>query len=126
MSVSEDPFALVSERFWDVDFYKHTVKRTEDGLFMCNEMMKCVQERADIEKEYAKRLKGWAKKWNDSFERGMLYSFIIIIRAHSFLRQNLTNSAANFVNSAAYRGKADEIPRLTVVTQLNFGGLIKS
>lgn len=40
---------------------------------MCNEMMKCVQERADIEKEYAKRLKGWAKKWNDSFERGPEY-----------------------------------------------------
>src|SRR6218665_1794318 len=34
----------------------------------------------------------------------------IIIRAHSFLRQNLTNSAANLVNSAAHRGKADEIP----------------
>ena len=33
---------------------------------------------------------------------------------------------ANLINSAAHRGKTDEIPRLTVVTQLNFRGLIKS
>ena len=50
----------------------------------------------------------------------------IISRAHSFPRQNSTNSAANMVNSAAHRGRADEIPRLTAVTQLNFRGLIKS
>src|SRR6218665_3935958 len=49
-----------------------------------------------------------------------------ITRAHSFPRQNLTNFAANLVNSAAHRGKADEIPRLTAGTQLNFRGLIKS
>src|SRR6218665_3240264 len=47
-------------------------------------------------------------------------------RAHSFPRQHLTNYAANLVNSAAHRGKADEIPELTAGTQLNFRGLIKS
>ena len=51
---------------------------------------------------------------------------ILIIRAHSFPWQNLTNSAANLVNSAAHRGKEDEIPRLTANAQLNFRGLIKS
>src|SRR6218665_97761 len=40
-------------------------------------------------------------------------------RAHSFPRKNLTNSAANLENSAAHRGKTDEIPRLTADTQLN-------
>ena len=50
----------------------------------------------------------------------------MIIRAHSFPRQNLTNFVVNLANSAAHRGKADEIPRLTAVTQLNFHGLIKS
>ena len=49
-----------------------------------------------------------------------------ISRVHSFPRQNLTNSAANLVSSAAYRGKADKVPRLTANTQLNFRGLIKS
>ena len=42
---------------------------------------------------------------------------VLMSRAHSFPRQNL-------VNSVAHRGKADEIPRLTAVTQLNFRGLI--
>ena len=51
---------------------------------------------------------------------------MMMIRAHSFPRKNLTNSAANLVNSAAHRGKADEIPWLTAGTQLNFRGLIKS
>src|SRR6218665_64797 len=50
----------------------------------------------------------------------------LISRAHSFSRQNMTNSAANLVNSADHRGKADEIQRLTADTQLNFRGLIKS
>ena len=61
---------------------------------------------------------------------------MIITRAHSFPREeltnsavhlvnsavnlvnsavNLVNSAVNLVNSAAHRGKADEIPRLTAV-----------
>jgi len=52
--------------------------------------------------------------------------FDVITRAHSFPRKNLTNYAANLVNSVAHRGKADEIPQLTADTQLNFRGLIKS
>src|SRR6218665_3334694 len=36
----------------------------------------------------------------------------IISRAQSFPRRNLTNSAVNWVNSAAHRGNTDEIPRL--------------
>jgi len=47
-------------------------------------------------------------------------------RAHIFTAENLRNSAVNLLNSAAHRGKADEIPRLTADTQLNFRGLIKS
>jgi len=50
----------------------------------------------------------------------------LITRAHCFPRQNLTNFAANLVNSAAHRGKADEIPRLIADTPLNLRGLIKS
>jgi hypothetical protein len=32
--------------------------------------MTLIQERADIEKAYAKSLKGWSKKWNDLIEKG--------------------------------------------------------
>lgn len=72
MSLQDDIILPNSDSFWEVDSFKTTVKRAEDGLQMCNEIMKLIQERADIEKEYAKRLKAWAKKWNDSFEKGVL------------------------------------------------------
>lgn len=32
-----------------------------------------VQERADIEKNYAKALKSWSKNWNDKIEKGPEY-----------------------------------------------------
>jgi len=64
--------------------------------------------------------------WEQSILPITLESTFLICRAQSFPRQNLTNSAANLVNFAAHRGKADEIPWLTAVTQLNFRGLIKS
>jgi len=38
----------------------------------------------------------------------LMHVLRMMSRAHSFPRQNLTNSAANLVNSAAHRGKADE------------------
>jgi hypothetical protein len=34
--------------------------------------MRLVQERAEIEKLYAKHLKEWSKKWNNIIERGAL------------------------------------------------------
>jgi hypothetical protein len=33
--------------------------------------MALIQERSDIEKTYAKNLKGWSKKWNDLIEKGI-------------------------------------------------------
>src|SRR6218665_2866155 len=50
----------------------------------------------------------------------------LIARAHSFPRQNLTNSVAYLVNSAAHHGNTDEILRLTEAIQVEFHGLIKS
>ncbi len=33
--------------------------------------MQLIQERAEIEKSYAKSLKTWSKKWHDHIEKGM-------------------------------------------------------
>ncbi|RXG73600.1 Protein kinase C and casein kinase substrate in neurons protein 1 [Armadillidium vulgare] len=53
--------------------YKWTTKRIEDGHRLCDDFMKLIQERADIEKEYAKRLKEWSKKWNSAIKKGPEY-----------------------------------------------------
>ena len=61
--------AVRSDSFWELDCYKRTVRRTEDGLQSCYDIVKMCQERADIEKEYAKKLKGWSKKWTDFYDK---------------------------------------------------------
>lgn len=53
--------------------YKKTTKRTEDGFKLCNDLVLLIQERAEIEKIYAKSLKTWSKKWNELIEKGPEY-----------------------------------------------------
>ena len=74
MSHHSDDNMLIasSDSFWEPGNYKRTTKRIEDGYKLCNELMTLVQERADIEKTYAKSLKSWSKKWNDLIEKGEL------------------------------------------------------
>nr|CAD7259349.1 unnamed protein product [Timema shepardi] len=75
MSHHSDDNMLIatSDSFWEPVNYKRTTKRIEDGYKLCGDLMVLIQERADIEKAYAKSLKGWAKKWNDLIEKGPEY-----------------------------------------------------
>jgi len=72
MSHHSDDNMLIatSDSFWEPGNYKRTTKRIEDGYKLCIDLMALIQERADIEKAYAKSLKGWSKKWNDLIEKG--------------------------------------------------------
>ncbi|GBP40912.1 Protein kinase C and casein kinase substrate in neurons protein 1 [Eumeta japonica] len=72
MSHHSDEQALLtvtSDSFWEPGNYKRTTKRIDDGHRLCGELQALVQERADIEKAYAKSLRGWSKKWNDIIEK---------------------------------------------------------
>lgn len=72
MSHHSDENLLIasSDSFWEPGNYKRTTKRIEDGYKLCNDLIALIQERADIEKSYAKSLKGWSKKWNELIEKG--------------------------------------------------------
>lgn len=67
---SEDNFMAGSDSFWEPNNYKRTTRRIEDGNKLCNELSLLITERADIEKAYAKQLKSWAAKWNNTIEKG--------------------------------------------------------
>lgn len=70
MSVNEDVLVPSSDSFWDIDGYKRTVKRQDEGARLCTDLMTLISERADIEKAYAKSLKSWSQKWQHSIEKG--------------------------------------------------------
>ena len=45
-------------------------RRIDDGERLCKDLILLVQERANIEKEFAKQLKSWSSKWNSLIEKG--------------------------------------------------------
>ncbi|XP_058803545.1 protein kinase C and casein kinase substrate in neurons protein 1 isoform X2 [Phymastichus coffea] len=75
MSHHSDDNMLIatSDSFWEPNNYKRTTKRIEDGHKLCDSLIALVQERAEIEKNYAKALKGWSKNWNEKIEKGPEY-----------------------------------------------------
>lgn len=76
MSVSEELMTegtATSDSFWELDCYKRTVKRLEDGHKLCSDLMKMLNERAELEKTHAKNLRSWASRWEDSLRKGPEY-----------------------------------------------------
>lgn len=37
---------------------------------LCTDLQTLIQERAEIEKSYAKNLRAWSKKWGELIEKG--------------------------------------------------------
>jgi len=75
MSHHSDEGSVVpgSDSFWEPGNYKRTTKRIDDGERLCKDLIALVQERANIEKEFAKQLKQWSGKWNNLIEKGPEY-----------------------------------------------------
>jgi len=73
MSINEDSLGPSSDSFWDIDGYKPTVKRQEDGVRLCQDLMNLIKERSEIEKSYAKSLQAWSKKWQGVLDKGPEY-----------------------------------------------------
>jgi hypothetical protein len=62
-----------SDSFWEVGVYKRVVKRIDDGARMCDDLMKLIAERAEIEAKHANKLLHWRKKWEEMIDRGPEY-----------------------------------------------------
>lgn len=70
----ENLYSASSDSFWDIGNYKRTVKRIDDGAKLCDDFMKLVCERAEIEAKYSFKLKTWAKKWDELIKNGPEYA----------------------------------------------------
>ncbi|KAI0981759.1 hypothetical protein GJ496_004420 [Pomphorhynchus laevis] len=61
--------------FWQINNYRHVVKRVEEGYRRCNDLISFLLERAECEKNFARQLRTWARRWSDqlSDKRGLEY-----------------------------------------------------
>jgi len=113
MSHHSDDGMLVpgSDSFWEPGNYKRTTRRIEDGEKLCKDLILLVQERANIEKEYAKQMKTWSTKWNSIIEKGPEYGTTeaawkaVLVEAdrrcelHLRVKDNLVNEIVNSIKN---------------------------
>ena len=52
------PPIVSSFNLWEVNCYKRTVRRIDDGAKLCDDLLKLLAERAEIEGLYAAKLQG--------------------------------------------------------------------
>ncbi|CAI9581911.1 unnamed protein product [Staurois parvus] len=62
-----------NDSFWMPNNYGPTVKRTEDGHRLCDEIIACFQDRAKIEKQYALQMGEWTRKWKPLVDSSPMY-----------------------------------------------------
>ena len=67
-----DELTATSDSFWEIGKYSRTVKRSDNGHKLCDNLRQVIEQRAEIEKGYSKSLLAWTKKWSDFLDKGML------------------------------------------------------
>ena len=67
-----DELTATSDSFWEIGKYSRTVKRSDNGHKLCDNLRQLIEQRAEIEKGYSKSLLAWTKKWNEFLDKGML------------------------------------------------------
>jgi len=75
-SSSSREMVASTDNFWLEGNYKKVVSKIEDGVKLCEDLSQMMQERAEIENLYAKKLKAWNKKWNQTFSKELEYGTV--------------------------------------------------
>lgn len=117
-------YSAASDSFWDVGNFKRTVKRIDDGAKLCDEFMKLVAERAEIEAKYAFKLKAWSKKWEECIKSGPEYGTM-----EAAMRGTVTEAESRAETHILCRNKLmDEVHeaikggRMKITTRESFSG----
>lgn len=69
----EDVGDIFSDCFWEIKGFKQVVKRIDDGAALADHLSQLINERAELEMKYAKGLKLWSRKWDDTINKGPEY-----------------------------------------------------
>ena len=75
MSLNDEQILATTESFWEVGKFMRAVNRIDSGHSLCSSLRQLINSRAEIEKNYAKQLAQWNKKWNETLDKGMLLSY---------------------------------------------------
>ncbi|GAA6084687.1 protein kinase C and casein kinase substrate in neurons protein 2 [Tachysurus ichikawai] len=63
--------------FWMPGNYIHTVHRTKDSFQVCDVIVDCFKDRAQIEKHYAQQLTEWSNKWKKITDSMPMYGSLL-------------------------------------------------
>lgn len=62
------PEPKAKRNFWELDGYENAIDRCNQGHTLTNNVINMFTERAQIEEEYAKKLKDWQDKWYEKVD----------------------------------------------------------
>ncbi|KAL3842934.1 hypothetical protein ACJMK2_020907 [Sinanodonta woodiana] len=63
-----------SDSFWELGKYSRSVARCDNGYKLCSSLRQMIDQRNEVERNYAKQLTAWSKKWNDFLDKGPEYA----------------------------------------------------
>lgn len=63
--------------FWMPGNYVRTVRRTSESYQACNDIIACMKDRAQVERQYACQLTEWSKRWKSITDSRPLYGSLM-------------------------------------------------
>lgn len=63
--------------FWMPGNYERTVRRTSESYQACKDIIACMKDRAQVERQYARQLTEWSKKWKSVTDSRPLYGSLM-------------------------------------------------
>lgn len=70
MTTADDAIIAGTDSFWETGQYRRTVKRVDDGYFLCKELIQMIKDRCEIETKYAQMLKKHSEDWHKKLDSG--------------------------------------------------------
>jgi hypothetical protein len=67
------PEPKAKRNFWEIDGYTNAIDRCNQGHTLTTNVISMFTERAQIEEEYAKKLKDWQDKWHEKVDSSAEY-----------------------------------------------------